>query len=236
METPVLKGRVRRMSARPDVQPLEASPAAAAATSALRQLYGSQKQIPFNFGFSEVKVPCDVVSVRIGVTDGSIECDVDLPLKLSQQSSLPDVSESTLAIMRQYVAAARRVIVDIDEEGASGLEDQFVAARATGRLPSRDAEGRLHQWVSVSKLKARALGSVNMNPPHYNDAFDLEEERANRLKERMKLMRAMAPPEITIRDIYGSILPFVLVMVAALSLIMAFPEIALWLPNYIYGK
>ncbi|MCK5778107.1 MAG: TRAP transporter large permease subunit [Rhodospirillales bacterium] len=50
------------------------------------------------------------------------------------------------------------------------------------------------------------------------------------------LMRAMAPPEITIRDIYGSILPFVLVMVAALSLIMAFPEIALWLPNYIYGK
>ena len=102
-----------------------ASPAAAAATSALRQLYGSQKQIPFNFGFSEVKVPCDVVSVRIGVTDGSIECDVDLPLKLSQQSSLPDVSESTLAIMRQYVAAARRVIVDIDEEGASGLEDQF---------------------------------------------------------------------------------------------------------------
>ena len=32
-----------------------------------------------------------------------------------------------------------------------------------------------------------------MNPPHYNDAFDLEEERANRLKERTKLMRAMAP-------------------------------------------
>ena len=41
-----------------------------------------QKQIPFNFGFSEVKVPCDVVSVRIGVNDGSIECDVDLPLKV----------------------------------------------------------------------------------------------------------------------------------------------------------
>ncbi len=50
------------------------------------------------------------------------------------------------------------------------------------------------------------------------------------------LMRAMAPPEITIRDIYGSILPFVLVMVAALALVMAFPDIALWLPNYVYGK
>jgi tripartite ATP-independent transporter DctM subunit len=50
------------------------------------------------------------------------------------------------------------------------------------------------------------------------------------------LMRAMAPPEIGIRDIYGSILPFVAVMVLALAVIMAFPEIALWLPDYVYGK
>ncbi|MGC3938638.1 TRAP transporter large permease [Roseobacter sp. EG26] len=50
------------------------------------------------------------------------------------------------------------------------------------------------------------------------------------------LMRAMAPPEITLRDIYASILPFVLVMVVALATIMAFPEIALWLPGYVYGN
>ena len=50
------------------------------------------------------------------------------------------------------------------------------------------------------------------------------------------LMRAMAPKEITLRDIYGSILPFVLVMVLALALIIAFPQIALWLPNTVYGK
>lgn len=50
------------------------------------------------------------------------------------------------------------------------------------------------------------------------------------------LMRAMAPPEITLRDIYASITPFVMVMVLALTLIMVFPQIALWLPNYIYGK
>jgi TRAP-type mannitol/chloroaromatic compound transport system permease large subunit len=36
------------------------------------------------------------------------------------------------------------------------------------------------------------------------------------------LMRAMAPPEITLRDIYGSITPFVLVMVAG-ALVMLFP-------------
>ncbi len=50
------------------------------------------------------------------------------------------------------------------------------------------------------------------------------------------LMRAMAPPEISLRDIYTSILPFVLVMVVALATIMAFPEIALWLPGYVYGN
>ena len=50
------------------------------------------------------------------------------------------------------------------------------------------------------------------------------------------LMRAMAPPEIRLVDIYTSIVPFVLVMVAALAMIMAFPEIAMWLPNHVYGK
>jgi tripartite ATP-independent transporter DctM subunit len=50
------------------------------------------------------------------------------------------------------------------------------------------------------------------------------------------LMRAMAPPEITLVDIYRSIVPFVLVMIVALALVTAFPEIALWLPNTIYGK
>jgi TRAP-type mannitol/chloroaromatic compound transport system permease large subunit len=48
------------------------------------------------------------------------------------------------------------------------------------------------------------------------------------------LMRAMAPPEIGIRDIYRSVWPFVLVMLGALVLIMVFPQIALWLPHLVY--
>ncbi|MGC9417611.1 MAG: TRAP transporter large permease [Rhodovulum sp.] len=49
------------------------------------------------------------------------------------------------------------------------------------------------------------------------------------------LMKAMAPKEVGLRDIYSSIVPFVLVMIAALALIMAFPQIALWLPHTVYG-
>ncbi len=50
------------------------------------------------------------------------------------------------------------------------------------------------------------------------------------------LMRAMAPPEITLVDIYRSIIPFVFVMVFALVIIMAFPEVALWLPRWHYAQ
>ena len=45
------------------------------------------------------------------------------------------------------------------------------------------------------------------------------------------LMRAMAPKEITLADIYRSIIPFVLVMVFGLAVVMIFPEIATYLPE-----
>jgi tripartite ATP-independent transporter DctM subunit len=50
------------------------------------------------------------------------------------------------------------------------------------------------------------------------------------------LMRAMAPSEVTLSDIYRSIIPFVFVMVFGLILVMVFPEIALWLPQTFYGR
>jgi len=50
------------------------------------------------------------------------------------------------------------------------------------------------------------------------------------------LMRAMAPPEVTLRDIYVSVTPFVLIMILALILVMVFPQIALWLPQWHYAR
>jgi tripartite ATP-independent transporter DctM subunit len=47
------------------------------------------------------------------------------------------------------------------------------------------------------------------------------------------LMRAMAPPEVTLVDIYRSIIPFVGIMFLALVIIMIFPQIALWLPQQV---
>ena len=50
------------------------------------------------------------------------------------------------------------------------------------------------------------------------------------------LMRAMAPPEITLIDIYRSIVPFFCMMVISVIIIMIFPQIALWLPELYSGR
>ncbi len=50
------------------------------------------------------------------------------------------------------------------------------------------------------------------------------------------LMRAFAPPEISMGDIYRSVGPFVILMALALALVMAFPGLALWLPETLIVK
>jgi len=45
------------------------------------------------------------------------------------------------------------------------------------------------------------------------------------------LMKAMAPKDFPLKDIYASIIPFSALMFVTIVLIMIFPEIALWLPE-----
>ena len=44
-------------------------------------------------------------------------------------------------------------------------------------------------------------------------------------------MKGVAPPEVRIQQIYRGIIPFVLLQLVGLGLVMAFPDIALWLPR-----
>ncbi|MEJ2098983.1 MAG: TRAP transporter large permease subunit, partial [Desulfobacterales bacterium] len=50
------------------------------------------------------------------------------------------------------------------------------------------------------------------------------------------LMKAMAPKDVSLADIYRSIVPFVLVMIVGLIILMLFPQITLWLPDLYFGK
>jgi len=44
-------------------------------------------------------------------------------------------------------------------------------------------------------------------------------------------MKGAAPPEVKIQEIYRGIVPFVMLQLVGLALVMAFPGIAMWLPN-----
>ncbi len=48
-------------------------------------------------------------------------------------------------------------------------------------------------------------------------------------------MRSVAPPEITINDLYRAAIPFIILQIGALALMVIFPDIILWLPKLIYG-
>ena len=50
------------------------------------------------------------------------------------------------------------------------------------------------------------------------------------------IIKGIVPKDsgITIVDIYKSIIPFVCIQAACLGIVMAFPQIALWLPNLIF--
>jgi TRAP-type mannitol/chloroaromatic compound transport system permease large subunit len=93
--------------------------------------------------------------------------------------------------------------------------------------------------VIVAPLYVPLVGELGFNLIWYGVLYTVTTQIAYMTPPfgyNLFLMRAMAPPEITLRDIYASISPFVLVMVGTLTLIMAFPEIALWMPNYVYGN
>jgi len=47
-------------------------------------------------------------------------------------------------------------------------------------------------------------------------------------------LKGVVPPEITMKDIYTSVVPFVIIEIVAIGIIMVFPEIATWLPGVFF--
>ena len=93
--------------------------------------------------------------------------------------------------------------------------------------------------VIVAPLYVPLVKSLGFNPIWYGVLYTITCQIAYMTPPfgyNLFLMRAMAPKEISLTDIYNSIIPFVLVMVLALVLIMVFPQIALWLPEFIYSR
>ena len=48
-------------------------------------------------------------------------------------------------------------------------------------------------------------------------------------------MRGIAPPSVTLMDIYRSVIPFVGIQLIVLILVLLFPQLSLWLPDVVFG-
>jgi TRAP-type mannitol/chloroaromatic compound transport system permease large subunit len=48
-------------------------------------------------------------------------------------------------------------------------------------------------------------------------------------------MKGVVPEDITMGDIYMSVLPYLWLTIVALILTMFFPELSLWLPGKMFG-
>lgn len=48
-------------------------------------------------------------------------------------------------------------------------------------------------------------------------------------------LRAITPPEVTLRHMYIGVVPFILAQLVVLALVLAFPQLALWLPDVMGG-
>ncbi len=93
--------------------------------------------------------------------------------------------------------------------------------------------------IIVAPLYVPLIISLGYNPIWYGVLYTITCQIAYMTPPfgyNLFLMKAMAPPEVTIADIYRSIVPFVLVMVLGLAIVMLFPQIALWLPNLYFGR
>ena len=48
-------------------------------------------------------------------------------------------------------------------------------------------------------------------------------------------LKGVAPPEISLDDIFRAVTPFIALQIVGLMLVLFFPQIALWLPSVFYG-
>ena len=90
--------------------------------------------------------------------------------------------------------------------------------------------------VIVAPLYVPLIIALGFNPIWYGVLYTITCQIAYMTPPfgyNLFLMRAMAPKEISLIDIYRSIIPFVIVMCIGLAIVMIFPEIATWLPEYV---
>ena len=99
-------------------------------------------------------------------------------------------------------------------------------------LPALNAAGVDLVWFGV--IMVILVEAALISPPEGINLYvlhgvrrDIDREQAERTDRPM--------PQRTIKDVWIGVLPFMVCMAVTAGLVLAFPQIALWLPNLVYG-
>ena len=99
-------------------------------------------------------------------------------------------------------------------------------------LPALNAAGVDLVWFGV--IIVILVEAALISPPEGINLYvlhgvrrDIDREQAERTNQLM--------PQRTIKDVWIGVLPFMACMAVTAGLVLAFPQIALWLPNLVYG-
>ena len=49
-------------------------------------------------------------------------------------------------------------------------------------------------------------------------------------------LKSVAPKDMTLSEIFRALIPFIFIQLIALSIVLLFPEVALWLPEWVRGN
>ena len=49
-------------------------------------------------------------------------------------------------------------------------------------------------------------------------------------------LKSMAPKDMSLSEIFRALIPFICIQVVALAIVLFFPDVALWLPNWLKGN
>ncbi len=100
-------------------------------------------------------------------------------------------------------------------------------------LPALHQAGVDLVWFGV--IVVLLVEAALISPPEGLNLYVMHGVRQDVDRERAKLANEVAK-ESTIKDVWIGVLPFMACMVIVTGLVLAFPQIALWLPDPVYGS
>jgi tripartite ATP-independent transporter DctM subunit len=95
--------------------------------------------------------------------------------------------------------------------------------------------GCLIDWIGILLLTAPIfvpiIESLGFNSVWFGVLFCIYYRSYLSRRDTIFYLKGVTPPDITIGDIFHSIWPFMALQVTALAIVIAFPQLALWLPS-----